>query len=293
MIDEHMSDLPLVSVILPSYNHAPYVREAMVSIERQNYPNIQFIIIDDASPDGSAELIAEFCNNKPYIYIRKQENEGVIKALNDGLSQAIGKYVAFFASDDIWHPDKIKKQVAELENNPEMKISFTEGCEIDQDGKILDPIKYSRRNQVKWYFDDVLLKADLPAMSIMARLADVNSVGGFSNQFKVEDLTMWLSLLQNGGFASVVKERLVYYRSHPLNTHKVMSLMVVDEHFKIIEYFSRGHPLRKEILDEWRLRNANMLASTDKKRSMQYLLPVLHKVFDIRLYSSLVKYVLK
>jgi alpha-1,3-rhamnosyltransferase len=91
-----MKNNPLVSVIIPAYNHEMYIEEALQSVINQTYKNIQFIVIDDGSTDRTAEIIEKFIKNNPdknIQFIRKQ-NEGVCKTLNRGLALATGDYIA-------------------------------------------------------------------------------------------------------------------------------------------------------------------------------------------------------
>lgn len=284
-------DNPIVSVIVPSYNHENFVLKTLESIVTQTYPNIQLIVIDDASKDNTAKVISEFGVSHPIDMVLKQVNTGLINSLNLGLSMAKGKYISLVASDDYWAPEKIAKQVAMLEKDNDLKMVFAEGFEVDEKENILQPIHYANRAIEKWTFNDVLMKADLPPASFIARRNEILAVGGFNRDFKFEDFPMWLMLLSGGGYAKIVREPLVFYRNHSNNMHNTLSSMVIDQHFKIVEKFSETLPNRRAILNEWRLRNANMLARTDKKSSINYLIPACYKIFDYRLYACIYKYI--
>lgn len=279
----------LVSVLIPSYNHSKYVISAIKSIEQQTYKNIEIIVIDDGSVDDSVKIIEEYCFGKKIVFIAKKKNSGIADTLNVGLRVARGKYVSVSASDDIWHEQKIQKQVEFLINNQGAKIVFTEGLVIDSDGKVLGPIIYTARQIKKWYFQDVLLKADLPGMTPMVRMSDITQSGGYSNDFFIEDFPMWLSLLKNGGYAEVIKENLVLYRIHGLNTHTTLNVKVLTAHFNVVKFYSANLPNRQSILSEWRLRNANHLARTNKVLALRYIIPVLYRIDDIRLFKSIIK----
>jgi alpha-1,3-rhamnosyltransferase len=286
----HNLDIPLVSVIVPAYNHEKFIFKALTSVVSQSYKNIQVIVIDDASTDGTAEIIADFKRFHKLDVIFKKVNSGLICSLNQGLTLSKGKYISLVASDDYWDSDKILKQVQLLEMDDDLKMIFCEGYEVDANGDIIQPINYSSRKIDKWKFEDVLFKADLPPASLMGRRQDFISAGGFSHEFKIDDLPIWLSLLEGGGHAKVIKEPLVYYRAHDSNMHNLFSSMVLDQHFQIIKKFSKNSPIRNKILSEWRLRNANMLAGIDNRRSLKYLLPAIYNILDYRVYSSIYKY---
>jgi glycosyltransferase involved in cell wall biosynthesis len=102
---------PLVSVIIPSYNYLKYISQCIESVQSQDYPNIELIIVDDGSTDGSFEFL-QMLNSK--IKIVHQSNQGVSIARNRGLLEATGEYIAFLDADDYWEPSKISKQLAVL-----------------------------------------------------------------------------------------------------------------------------------------------------------------------------------
>jgi alpha-1,3-rhamnosyltransferase len=280
---------PLVSVIVPSYNHGRYIERTIESIKAQSYQSIELIVIDDRSSDDSAARLQAMAGSLKFRLVLKSRNQGLVRTLNDGLSLAQGKYFAPCASDDYWHPEKLALQVQRMETEPDLKFIFTEGMEVDVRGEIVQPVRYTHRHRERWYFDDVLLKADLPPASFLARRLDMLQVGGYSEAYRIEDLPMWLALLAGGGYCAVIKQPLAYYRSHGSNMHDVFSSMVVDEHYKIVQHFSLNHPRRSSILAEWQLRNGNFLAGIDKRKSMLYLIKAITHLNDYRLYAGIYK----
>ncbi len=106
---------PLVSVIIPTYNRAPVLKEAINSVLQQTYKNLEIIVIDDGSKDDTENIINDF-NDKRIIYIR-QDHKGAPSAKNEGIQNSKGKYIAFLDSDDIWLPQKIKSQLSVFKNS--------------------------------------------------------------------------------------------------------------------------------------------------------------------------------
>ena len=115
------SGIPLVSVLVPCFNYAQYVGEALVSILSQDYPNFELIVVDDGSVDGSEEIIRRVLGQaKQSSLVRRiefvrQENRGVSAALNTALSIARGEYIATFDADDVMPPGRLQLQVDYLE----------------------------------------------------------------------------------------------------------------------------------------------------------------------------------
>ena len=123
---------PLVTVFVPSYNHGRYIGQTIDAIARQTYRPIELIVIDDGSRDDSPARLKELATTTDMRLVLKSRNAGVVKALNEGLELARGKYFAPCASDDWWHPEKIAEQVQRFESDPDLKIAFTEGVEVDE-----------------------------------------------------------------------------------------------------------------------------------------------------------------
>ena len=120
----------LVSIIMPTYNCARFIRESIDSVLAQTYTNWELIIVDDSSTDNTAEMIANF--NDPRIhYLRNEQNEGAALTRNKALRAVKGRYIAFLDSDDLWHPDKLERQIAFMEQNG-YAFTYHEYTEIDE-----------------------------------------------------------------------------------------------------------------------------------------------------------------
>jgi len=107
-----------VSVIIPTHNRAAMVRRAVASVLRQTYPHLECIVVDDASTDDTAQIVAEFGDGR-IRYLRHERNKGASAARNTGIAQATGELIAFLDDDDEWLPAKLEKQVPLLQQAPE------------------------------------------------------------------------------------------------------------------------------------------------------------------------------
>ena len=111
-----LNDLqPLVTILVPCFNHQDYVRETIESIVKQTYKNIELIVIDDGSTDNSPLILAEL-SQKYNFYFEHQKNIGVSATLNKGIKMAKGEYISTIASDDLITPDKIEILINEIKN---------------------------------------------------------------------------------------------------------------------------------------------------------------------------------
>src|SRR5262245_47159032 len=110
---------PLISCVVPVYNGERYLREALDSIQAQTYRPIEIIVADDGSTDGTAAVAAEYDHKVRYLF---QPNAGTAAACNLGLQAARGDFIAFLAADDLWHRDKLLRQIERFEARLELSL---------------------------------------------------------------------------------------------------------------------------------------------------------------------------
>ena len=122
-----------VSVVMPIYNVEAFVEDAIKSVLAQSFSNFELILVNDCSPDNSLALCQQFKDARIRI-ISHDVNQGLSAARNTGIRHAIGRYVAFIDSDDMWHPEKLAQHVEHLDNAPEVGISFSRSLFIDYQG---------------------------------------------------------------------------------------------------------------------------------------------------------------
>lgn len=145
-----MNSRSLVSVVIPTFNAAEYLGDAIRSVFGQTYRDWELLIIDDGSTDATPELIASFCED-PRVYSTRIPNAGVANARNVGVSQARGQYVAFLDADDTWEPRNLEAKVALLDQIPEVAWIYSDAylaneklertaIRVGQEGDLLEQI---------------------------------------------------------------------------------------------------------------------------------------------------------
>jgi glycosyltransferase involved in cell wall biosynthesis len=128
------SSLPLVSVIMPVYNHQRFVQSALESVYQQTYPNLELIVVDDGSEDTSVAIIENCLQYSPISYrFIQQENRGAHAAINSGIDHAGGQYIAIINSDDIYHQDRIAQIIQKL-NGGSHRFAFSKVQHINVEG---------------------------------------------------------------------------------------------------------------------------------------------------------------
>ena len=130
-----MSAQPLVSIVTPAFNHRPYIRETIESVLGQSYVNIEYIIIDGGSQDGTAEIIAEYSDKLAYFI--SEPDKGQTDAINKGFAKAAGKYLAWINSDDTLFPNAVEQAITFLEENPDVGLVYGDVHYIDRHSRVI------------------------------------------------------------------------------------------------------------------------------------------------------------
>ncbi|MBP8022142.1 MAG: glycosyltransferase [Azonexus sp.] len=208
--------VPLVTVIIPSYNHCDYIEASILSVVAQTHPAIQLIVIDDGSVDGSQALIDALAQEHGFTFLA-HENRGVCATLNRALALAEGEYVVTFGSDDIMLADRIERQLAHMVQHPEVGCVGARKHIIDGQGRRTQSA--SARERVKSYsFPELLRKAKaVGAPTAMYRLQAMQEVGGYDERITLEDFQMSLRIASLGYRVDILPFPVTCYRVHDRN----------------------------------------------------------------------------
>jgi glycosyltransferase involved in cell wall biosynthesis len=138
--------MPKISVIIPTYNSANYLPEAIESVLAQTYKNFEIVVIDDGSTDNTKEVVVPYLDQ---IVFLETENGDPAKARNHGIRKSSGEYVAFLDADDIWCPDKLERQLAYFSKNPHYHLVFSDAYETGVNNLQKDTLFFSILGRVK------------------------------------------------------------------------------------------------------------------------------------------------
>ena len=198
-----MTSRPAVSVLLTSYRHEPYVEQALDSVAAQTFQDLELIVTDDCSPDGTAERIRGWLARTGYKarFIHNTRNIGICAVRNRALAMARGIYVCGLAGDDWYEPDRLERQHGFFSSLPE-DVAF-----IYSDVKLVDPVGALWKPSFLQHclgpgvtppeagiFERLLRGNFLPAVGVMIRRSALDSVGGYDESLAYEDYDMWLRL---------------------------------------------------------------------------------------------------
>ncbi|RTL77243.1 MAG: glycosyltransferase [Bradyrhizobiaceae bacterium] len=217
---------PAISVIMPSYNHMRFIGDAIKSVLNQSFTDIELIVVDDGSHDGSADVIRQISDSR-FRYRILNQNVGACAAMNIALDMTRGRYIAVCNSDDEWHPEKLSKQYPLLTDNPKLGAIFSDVKWIGDNGLPLRTeqlpffkfvFQQKNRSRLSWIRDLLEGGNCLCHPSILIRKEVYERVGNYDNRFRqLPDLDMWIRLLQQYDIF-VMHEALVAFRLHEDNT---------------------------------------------------------------------------
>jgi len=224
----HADVAPLVSVVIPAYNAANTIAEALKSACAQSYRNLEIIVVDDGSTDDTGDIVRQIAAEDSRIRLIQTPNRGVAAARNRGIEEARADYVAMLDADDLWHPTKLQKQMEVMRSSPvEPGFVYCLYRNINADGLVTysAPEVACRGNVLTRH---VYVNFVGNGSSLLLRRDAIEAVGGFDPGLRqrgiegCEDLLLQLKIASNFN-VDFVPEYLVAYRQHP-------SMMSLDQH---------------------------------------------------------------
>lgn len=220
---ENMTQLPKISVVIPCFNAAPYISAAIQSALAQDWPDLELVVVDDGSSDGSAELVQCMF---PTVTLIRQANQGVAIARNSGIANAQGEWIAFLDADDIWLPSKLQRQWALLQATPGARMAYTAwqvwpstapeplpAYLAQIDGLVNNPDRWA--GATGWIYPQLLLDCVVWTSTVLAHRSVFADVGVFDPALRIgEDYDLWLRASRITEILRVPRP-LALYRIHP------------------------------------------------------------------------------
>jgi glycosyltransferase involved in cell wall biosynthesis len=227
----------LVSCIVPVHNGEAFLRETLDSIFAQTHRELDVIVVDDGSTDGTNEVVAHYDAPLRYVW---QANAGPSTARNTGLRAASGECIAFLDADDLWHPEKLARQLALLAERPAVGAcvtliqNFWDDALRDEHESLRD---HARAQPLAGY----------TSVTLLARRSVFETVGEFDTRLKHGDDTDWfLRAEENGVVVEVVPELLVYRRVHPNSRSRQWQGRSRDEYLDLLKaHLDRQRAMRR------------------------------------------------
>ena len=228
---------PKVDVIMPNYNKGNFVEESINSVIKQTYNNWHLYIIDDFSSDNSKQIINKFSNYKNIKIIKLKKNKGPSFCRNYAMRISVSKYIAFLDADDLWHEQKLEKQINFMEKN-NLNFTYTNFTLIFQKGKK----KKFFKKIVREFFDykSFIKNSSINSTSMVIARSILGTIR--FKKIKSEDYLFKCSLLKKNNIAKNLNENLMYYRilnksRSRQNLKNMYWLWYINKHFNKLNFF--------------------------------------------------------
>lgn len=225
-----MKEYPKISVVTPSYNQGQFLEETILSVINQNYPNLEYIIIDGGSTDNSVDIIKKY--EKYLAYWVSEKDDGQTYAIIKGLQKSTGNFLTWLNSDDTYLPGGLEAVANAIVQYPDLNVVYGDYVITDQAGKYL-----LQKREIKFDFDIMLYgPCFIGQPSAFFSRSIYDQVGGLDVNFNFfMDVEFWLRIAKNGGKFTHIKKTIATYRFH--------------EESKTIKDFSVSERCKKEASD--------------------------------------------
>lgn len=201
---------PAVSVVIPAYNAARFLKDTIDTVLRQSFTDYEIIVVDDGSTDATASVARSFGERVRYFH---QQNRGASAARNEGIRRATGKYIAFLDSDDLWTPEKLAAQVGILEKNPEIGLVYSDWSLTQDTGPARASFLETVPGVSGRVFDELIQRGFVLTSTVLVRRGCLDDVGLFDETLPVvEDYDLWLRIAYRWKIV-LIKDRLVTKRN--------------------------------------------------------------------------------
>jgi len=222
-------DLPLVSIITPSFNQARYLEQTIKSVISQGYPNLEYIIIDGGSKDGSVDIIRKYADQLTYWISEPDNGQG--EAINKGFTRARGEIVSWLNSDDLYAPDAISQAVEVLTGNPELGMVYGNAVTIDQYGRPLNDLEFH-----DWGLEDLIIFEMICQPAVFMRYDALEQAGFLDTSYDfLLDYHLWLRIAQLKKIRYIPKI-MAFSRHHPMAKNVCLAPKFGEEAFRILDW---------------------------------------------------------
>lgn len=269
---------PLVSVLIPAYNAAQTLLRALESVWIQDYSPLEIIVVNDGSKDNTAEVAARYADRGVRL-IDLQKNLGECGAMNVGIREAKGEFIAFLDADDEWCAGKISKQMALIAHDPSMVFATCGGQFVDPDGQVTRTFMADGppcEGKDAWR---VLLSHSFHGKPcVLARRSTILEVNGFDETLTIAgDQDMWIKLAAKGTVGFVPEVLIIVHETHGSLMHRYVrreadfTLPMIERHIEALKSRLTEDDIRYIRGRRWTAVGRNMVSRGEFKSGIGYL----------------------
>jgi glycosyltransferase involved in cell wall biosynthesis len=255
---------PLVTVCIPTYNHAHFLPDSLRSALEQTERDLEILVVDNCSSDDTETVVREFCcSDKRVRYVRNSVNLGLVGNLNKCLELASGTYVKFLLADDLLEPDCVREMLKELESTPECTLVASRRQLVNRD---LRPLRVAGFKNLCGLLDGqriigyTLFNGNYIGEPTAVLFRKRDALRGFSAEYKrLVDVEMWFQLLENGALVYIDKPLVISRQHETQETHGLIrSLDFIDEEIELYQSYVDKPYIRATLVQclKWRFKTA-------------------------------------
>ncbi|MBI3408477.1 MAG: glycosyltransferase [Planctomycetes bacterium] len=241
-----MNDNPLLSVIIPTYNCAPYVAMAVTTALSQSYTPLEVVVVDDGSSDNTKERLSRWSHRIRYVH---QAKGGVSKARNRGIQEAKGDLIAFLDADDQWLPEKLSEQWQCLRAHPDAGLVHTDVFHVHEPAGERTYVYRARERLSGCCYTEFFWGNCLTTSTVLVTRSCIQEIGTFDERIRgasTEDLDLWLRIARRYPLA-YVRKPLALYRYHGANNSLNRRAMLQDEFYVLSKALQADPSLWKQL----------------------------------------------
>src|SRR3990172_5101651 len=226
----------LVSIITPSYNQASYLEETIFSVLNQDYPRIEYVVVDGASTDGSVEIIKKY--ESRFAWWVSEKDRGQADAINKGIARATGDIVAWLNSDDYYLQGAVSAAVKVFEEHPDVVLVYGNMLAVDEDGRTFNTLNYKQLT-----IEDLLCFQIIGQPAVFMRRFALQKTNGLDSTFHfLLDHLLWIQIAQHGKILHV-NQTWSAARYHTEAKNRAKAAEFGREAFRILETVARDENL--------------------------------------------------
>lgn len=234
--------VPLVTIVTPSYNQAEFIEQTILSVLEQDYPNIEYMVVDGGSTDGSADIIRKHAGRIAWWVSEK--DAGQADAINKGFARAKGDFVAWLNSDDVYRSGAVRAAVEALQSHPQAGMVYADLESIDRRGRVFNTIRYRQFSLL-----DLLTFEIIGQPTVFMRREILQQAGPLDVSYKyLMDHQLWLRMLRKAP-AHYVPAVWAAARHHAAAKNVGQAAAFGEETFRILEW-AGSQPVMKELIAE-------------------------------------------
>ena len=235
-----MAGVPGVSVVIPTYNRADLLPEALDSVLAQDWPELEIVVVDDGSTDETSDLLTDYELRRPEaMRVIRQENAGESAARNAGISAARHEYVALLDSDNRWAPGKLRRQMALFEADPRVDFTFTAYTNFGASDEL---VALGRWDESRDYaIEQLLIGCCINTSTVVAKRSCLLDSGLFDRSLQCcQDHDLWLRIAARGRHIRYLPESLTEYRVHAGGVSSDAKLVSANTERVFLRLFESG-----------------------------------------------------